>query len=424
MKKKFQIITIFLLALGVIFTLTSCKPVSNITIQAENLLDGVTSQKVAGKAADQIFIDAQLDLALKLFKASVNESIEEKKNVLISPLSILLALSMTANGADEQTKTEMEALLGGGITIEDLNEYLYAYVNSLPSSDQYKLKIANSIWYREMNGLYVKPTFLQTTVNYYNAELYKSPFNDTTLKDINKWVNKNTDGMIEKILDSISPDAMLYLINALVFNSKWEEKYTSNQISDDEFTNILNIRQAVEMMNSRELKYLSCPTAQGFIKPYKDNKYSFAALLPNMDVDIYDFINSLTTESLSNILNNVEDAMVYAAIPKFSYDYSITMNKMLTDMGMPTAFNPLSANFKNMAELVGNNLHIGTVLHKTFIEVDEEGTKAAAVTGIGLETSIGPLCHYVKLDRPFVYMILDNETNLPIFIGALTQIQE
>ena len=117
--------------------------------------------------------------------------------------------------------------------------------------------------------------------------------------------------------------------------------------------------------------------------------------------------------------------MVYAAIPKFSYDYSITMNKMLTDMGMPTAFNPLSANFKNMAELVGNNLHIGTVLHKTFIEVDEEGTKAAAVTGIGVETtSIDPLCHYVKLDRPFVYMILDNETNLPIFIGALTQIQE
>ena len=112
------------------------------------------------------------------------------------------------------------------------------------------------------------------------------------------------------------------------------------------------------MMNSRELKYLSCPTAQGFIKPYKDNKYSFAALLPNMDVDIYDFINSLTTESLSNILNNVEDAMVYAAIPKFSYDYSITMNKMLTDMGMPTAFNPLSANFKNMAELVGNNLDV------------------------------------------------------------------
>src|SRR5690554_6374343 len=115
------------------------------------------------------------------------------------------------------------------------------------------------------------------------------------------------------------------------------------------------------MMNSRELKYLSCPTAQGFIKPYKDNKYSFAALLPNMDVDIYDFINSLATESLSNILNNVEDATDCAAIPKFSYDYSITINKMLTDMAMSTAFNPSIVKFMTMAELLGNNLHIGTV---------------------------------------------------------------
>ena len=295
-----------LLVCVMIINLSGCKKV-----YAADLMSGVKANSVSSKALDETFINSQMRLALELFKSSAKES--ENKNVLISPLSIQLALSMTANGAVGQTKMEMEKLLGGELSIEELNQYLYSYVKSLPSEEKSKLEIANSIWWRDTEDiLTVEKDFLQTNADYYGADAYKAPFDGQTVKDINDWVKEKTDGMIDSIVDEIDKFTMMYLINALVFDAEWENVYTKSDIRDGTFSSISGKKSVVPMMNSEEYKYLDDGKAVGFIKDYKDGKYSFAALLPNEDIGIYNYIKGQTTEGLLEILNNAKEELVKA----------------------------------------------------------------------------------------------------------------
>ena len=406
-----------LLVFAMIFSFAGCA----IEVQAADLMEGINAQKVSGKAADDRFINAQAELAVKLFKASVEKS--ENESVLISPLSIQLALAMTANGANGQTKEEMEKLLGGDIPLEELNEYLYTYINSLPSENKYKLEVANSIWFRDDKDRFtVEKDFLQTNADYFAAQAYKEPFDQQTVDDINNWVSNHTDGMIEKIIDKILPDEVLHLINAVAFDAEWETPYEKNNVNDGIFHSLLGDERKVKMMYSDEYKYIGDENATGFIRDYKDGKYAFAALLPNEGVDLYDYIASLTGEGLKKTLDNAEAEAVNAAIPKFSYDYSLLMNEILAGLGMPTAFDADNADFHRIA--MDDDIYIGSVLHKTFISVDEKGTKAAAITDIAMYDKAAAMPEReVILDRPFVYMIIDNSTNLPIFIGTVTDIQ-
>ncbi len=365
----------------------------------------------------------QLRLSIDLFKAMSKAS--ENKNLLISPLSIQLALAMTANGAKGQTKAEMEKLLGGNMTIEELNLYLNNYVSLLPSDEKYKMHIANSIWFRdEEERLTVNESFLEKNKDFYGAQIFKKNFNDSqTVKDINDWVNNNTDGMIDTIVDSISGDTVMYLINALCFDAEWQNQYLLSDIAKRDFTNISSETKKVDMMHSEESNYIETADAKGFLKYYKDKKYAFVALLPNEN-DIYGYIDSLTPEYIESALNNVQNKGGYAVLPKFSYEYELSMNGVLKSLGMPTAFDAYKADFTDMATSTRGNIFIGDVLHKTFIQVDELGTKAGAVTKVEMWDECAPMYAWeLTLDRPFVYMIIDCERNLPIFIGTLTDIK-
>ena len=418
-KKTFLAILSLILICSMAVNLTGCAT----KVQAADLMEGVQANTVTGKAADDAFAQSQMLLAVELFQSSVLESKDE--NVLISPLSIQLALAMTANGADGNTKAEMEALLGGEISLEDLNEYLYSYVNNLPSAEKYKLQIANSIWFRDDEGrLQVEKDFLQKNANYYGAQAYKAAFDDQTLKDINNWVKDHTDGMIDSILDQIDEDAVMYLINALVFDAEWQHVYDKSDVYKGKFTNIGGTEKQVDMMHSEETVYLQDENAIGFMKPYSGSKYNFAVLLPNEGVDIYEYIAGLTGESLMETLSTPQLGMVMATLPKFSYEYELTMNDVLKELGMPSAFSGDTADFSKMAHSSRGNIYIGDVLHKTFISVDELGTKAGAVTKVEMNDESAPMSEWVvNLNRPFVYMIIDNETNLPVFIGTVMDVQ-
>ena len=418
-KKTFLAILSLILICSMAVNLTGCAT----KVQAADLMEGVQANTVTGKAADDAFAQSQMRLAVELFQSSVLESKDE--NVLISPLSIQLALAMTANGADGNTKAEMEALLGGEISLEDLNEYLYSYVNNLPSAEKYKLQIANSIWFRDDEGrLQVEKDFLQKNADYYGAQAYKAAFDDQTLKDINNWVKDHTDGMIDSILDQIDEDAVMYLINALVFDAEWQHVYDKSDVYKGKFTNIGGTEKQVDMMHSEETVYLQDENAIGFMKPYSGSKYNFAVLLPNEGVDIYEYIAGLTGESLMETLSTPQLGMVMATLPKFSYEYELTMNDVLKELGMPSAFIGDTADFSKMAHSSRGNIYIGDVLHKTFISVDELGTKAGAVTKVQMNDESAPMSEWVvTLNRPFVYMIIDNETNLPVFIGTVMDVQ-
>lgn len=418
-KKVLLTILSIVLICSIALNLTDCAT----KVQAADLMEGVKANTVTGKAADDAFAQSQMRLVVDLFQSSVLESKDE--NVLISPLSILLALAMTANGADGDTKAEMEALLGGEISLEDLNEYLYSYVNNLPTDKKYKLQIANSIWFRDDEGrLQVEKDFLQKNADYYGAQAYKAAFDDQTLKDINNWVKDHTDGMIDSILDQIDEDAVMYLINALVFDAEWQQVYDKSDVYKGKFTNIDGTEKQVDMMHSEETVYLQDENATGFMKPYSGSKYSFAALLPNEGVDIYEYIAGLSGEKLMETLSTPQLGMVMATLPKFSYEYELSMNDVLKELGIPSAFSGDTADFSKMAHSSRGNIYIGEVLHKTFISVDELGTKAGAVTKVQMNDESAPMSEWVvNLNRPFVYMIIDNETNLPVFIGTVMDIQ-
>ncbi|MBR1554231.1 MAG: serpin family protein [Oscillospiraceae bacterium] len=387
-------------------------------IQTNNLTSSVQSQPVSVSETGTDFQSSQLQFAVNLFQQTVSEHADE--NVLVSPLSVMLALSMTANGANGETLSEMEQVLGNQIS--DLNQNLYSYTNSLPSGEKAKFSLANSIWCRNEEGFTVNPDFIQTDANYYQADVYQEDFSPETCDKINQWVSQKTNGMIDSIIDTIDSNTMMYLINALSFDAEWLHIYEDTDIREGQtFTSADGIQQTVTMMHSSENIYLESEQATGFIKPYADG-YSFIALLPDEKISVDDYITSLTPDFLSDMLANAQDAEVIANMPKFKNEFETSLVDTLTAMGMPTAFSSM-ADFSGMSDI---NLHIGDVLHKTFIEVDERGTKAGAVTAVQMDEEgiMETEPKFVTLDRPFVYMIVDNQNNLPLFIGTVKEIQE
>lgn len=408
---------------GIFCVLTACAVMACMSgcsesVKADSLMEGIERNSVQGRRPDESFIKSSADFAVKLFK----EGYDPEKSSLISPLSVMLALAMTANGAQDITLSEMERTLGGEIKIDELNEYLYSYAEGLPSDENAKLDIANSIWFRDSETLEVKKDFLQTNADYYNAAAYKAAFDSQTVKDINNWVKSNTDGMIDKIIDEIGYDTVMYLINALTFDAEWENIYYKHSVAQGEFTSVNGDKRRVEMMYSTEGKYIKDANAQGFIKAYKGG-YSFAALLPDEGVSVNDYIQSLSGQKLLDIINGAENANVQAQLPKFSYDYAVHLNDALKKLGMPAAFDSSGADFSRLGSSDLGNIYIGDVLHKTFISVDERGTKAGAVTKVEMNAESAMPGYSVKLNRPFVYMIIDDATGLPIFIGAVMDIE-
>ena len=386
-------------------------------IRAADLTEGIKAKPVSGRAADDAFKNSSADFAIRLFQKTRDDS----KNSLISPLSVMLALSMTANGAKGETLAQTESLLGGDIPMETLNEYLYSYIKALPSEKTAKLNIANSIWFRD-NGFTAEKAFLQKNADYYGAEAYKSVFNEKTLRDINNWVKKNTDGMIEKIIDDLDPDAVMYLINTVLFDAEWESIYKKDEIMDGTFVALDGTKRTVPMMYSAERRYLDDGKAIGFIKPYK-NGYSFVALLPNGDISLSDYAASMTGKSFVDTIKNAEDVPVEAAMPKFSYDYDIEMSGALKALGMTLPFDSTKADFSALGSSDSGNIFISRVLHKAYIAVDGKGTKAGAATAVEtVYTAIEEGVYKVTLDRPFVYAIIDDATGLPVFIGTVTDI--
>lgn len=412
------------ISLVIISLLLVCAMAVNLTgctmeVQAKDLMEGITPNNV-NTLDDLSSQNADVtDFAIRLFKVSE----ESGKNTLISPLSVLCALAMTANGAEEETLQQIETVLG--ITTEDLNLYLYSYMKNLPQGDKYKLSLANSIWFTEDERFTVNQDFLQANADYYGADIYKAPFNEQTKKDINNWVKQNTDEMIPEILDRVPVDAIMYLVNALAFEAEWSAIYEKNQVREGVFTKEDNTKQNVDFMYGSEGTYLEDENAAGFMKYYKGGKYAFVAMLPDEGVSVSDYIASLTGESVNALLTNPQHTTVYTAIPKFETEYSVEMSDILKNMGMPKAFDPNNAEFEGLGTSNAGNIFISRVLHKTFISVGEKGTKAGAATVVEMADGAAAEPQEPKevyLDRPFVYMLIDCENNIPFFIGTMMDV--
>ena len=409
-------LTALLLSFALLFSLTACSKVS-----ADDLMKDVPAKAVDVLPDMDAGAAAATDFGVRLFQTSM----EEGKNTLISPLSVLYALAMTANGADGETLAQMQQVLG--MDSDDLNCYMLAYMDLLPEAEEYKMSLANSIWFKDDPNFTVNESFLQTNADYYGSSIYKAAFDEGTRNDINNWVKEHTDEMIPEILDEIPDEAIMYLVNALAFEAQWDDVYDEFQVRDGIFTKEDGTKQDVEMMHADEYKYLSDDLATGFIKYYEGRKYAFAALLPNEGVTVQQYVDSLTGSHLQKMLADPEEIQVFTCIPKFESEYDIEMSEVLQEMGMTDAFDWRIADFSKLGtyNVDGMNICINRVLHKTFISVAEQGTKAGAATAVEMVAEgAAEIQEYreVILDRPFVYMLIDCETNLPFFIGTMMDV--
>ena len=418
LKKWGMVAAAFLLVVAAVFPLgvrlAKNNTVGNMT--AYDLMEGIVPRVGSYDPAAVSSLDATAatDFAVRLFQASY-----DGKNTLLSPLSVFVALSMAANGAEGETRAQMESVLG--MTVSELNEFFTVYLTSLTQRSRVKLKLANSIWLRDCEGFSVKEAFLQTNADVYGAGAYRAPFDASTVRDVNRWVEENTDGMIKEIVERFDPDDVILLVNALAFDAKWEQPYTQ---STQRTSRVFRLEDGTEIkatfLYDVERLYLTDgDRAVGFVKPYVGGRYAFAALLPNEGIPVGEYLATLNGETLAAILKNAQNVRVDTKLPKFETAYETVLNNVLAGMGMIDAFDPAAADFSGITESF-DALYIGEVLHKTYIEVGEKGTRAASVTstrgkGASAPGEIPP----VVLDRPFVYLIYDVETCVPLFIGVL-----
>jgi len=409
---------------------------------AKNLTEGMTDTLELEAEQAEGFRSAQLDFTANLLKQVAKEK-GTANNMLISPYSVAMALGMTANGAKEDTLAEMEKVLGGKLNMKALNESYLNILQHSPASgttesrsdgyNDYKdasLDIANSIWYhQDPTRIKVPEQFLKNTVDYYHASAYAAKdFDLPVIQDINYWVRSNTHGMIDKILQEDKPydDVVMVLVNALAFEGDWSIPYRDDQVHKSVF-NLENGKEFdTDMMYCDEYIYLEDKEAVGFKKRYAGGKYSFIGVLPNKDISIADYTANLDGKKLEKFLDSATSMYdVHTCMPKFTYDFDANLNNPLIEMGMPTAFDSSKADFTGLdASGTTEKTYISDVLHKTHIELDQKGTRAAAVTAVIMAkaTSVGPdTTKTVYLDRPFVYMIYDEEAKLPVFIGTVME---
>lgn len=388
---------------------------------SEDLMADIRPAAVDTRAPDETFTAGAADFGLRLFRESLNAG--DNHNALMSPLSMLNLLALATNGASGNTLAQLEAVIcpedGPALSIDVYNEYLSAYLRGLPQEKKASLTFANAIWLRDDPDLRVERSFLQTNADYYGADVYKAPFDTSTVRDINAWVKRTTDGQIEELLTEIPDEAMLYLINALSFDAEWETIYERQQVTTGTFTAADGTREDAQMMHSTEGLYLTDGETVGFLKPYAGGRYAFAALLPPEGTDIRDYIAGLTGERFLAAIQGAQKAVVQAQVPKFEYTCSYSMKEPLEAMGVTDAFGP-RADFTRLGRYGDNGLFISETLHKTAITVDERGTKAGAVSAVEASGGARPEDRYtVILDRPFVYAIVDTETTLPLFLGTV-----
>ena len=366
--------------------------------------------------------------SMQLFANAVKQE-GEHPNVLLSPTSIQLAFGMTENGAKGDTLAQIEQVINGGVAIDEMNPLLYNLSERFQSAQEVEWNVANSIWFKDDGLLRVKDEFAQKALSWYGADIWMAPFDSTTVTDINSWVNDQTKGMIPGILDEIPAEARMYLINAMAFEGEWMEEYEERDIMEDcSFTNADGSQTDVTMLASSENRYFTLGEGCGFLRDYKGGEYSFMGLLPEEGTDLDDYIASLADSNadLAAAIQNAQYGTVIVNIPEFTDDYDIQMKDMLMAMGMENAFDPAGADFTDMMKPVTADewmIWIGDVLHKTHIEVDRAGTRAAAVTAIEMRAAgCAPIQEEpirIILDRPFIYGIIDNATGLPIFLGCI-----
>ncbi len=370
---------------------------------------------LSANSKDMVSSDNQF--GIEIFKRMLNA--DQGKNLMISPLSISQALLMTYNGADGDTKRAFEeTLFLNDLTIDEVNQSAQELVEALLEVDpSVIIDIANSIWYRDEYT--IKPEFIQVNEDYYNAEVQQLVFNDEAVDIINAWVKDKTNDKIEEIIDSIDPMTLMFLINAVYFKGNWKYQFEESNTVNNEFTLSNGNKITVPFMHqSITAKVMGHDDFTILDLLYGRGNFSMFIILPDEDKTIDDVLELWNNDTYNQWLTDFTEVdELIVVIPKFKFAYEKTLNEVLMDMGLALAFDSGQADFSNIIENM--QLYISKVKHKTFIEVNEKGTEAAAVTSVEIGyTSVTPSSLFIA-DRPFLFVIREKYTNSILFMGRV-----
>lgn len=355
------------------------------------------------------------DFAFDLLKKSV--STLDDANVVLSPISISLALGMVWNGSDGETKKGMEtALKMSGLSVEQINEYYKLMQTNLPTIDsKTKLSIANSIWYKQ--GFEVYKDFLETNKKYFSSEVSELDFLDPkAVEIINNWCAKNTNNLIPMVLKYIPADAVMYLINAIYFKGIWCTQFDKKQTFETNFYNEDNTTSKINMMSLKDtFNYSENESVQYLELPYGNGAFNMTFILPKGDKNVSDIIEEINLSDWNNSLKDLSKQEVLVRIPRFKTKSQYLMNDVLKMMGMSSAFS-MQADFSKIAPA---SIYISRVLHDTYIEVTEEGTEAAAITTVEIDVTSVLDNHIFTANKPFLFLIHEKSTGIILFIGKI-----
>ena len=369
---------------------------------------------------DDRLVSSSTSFGFNLFDRLAKQ--DPNKNIFISPSSVVIALSMTYNGASGETQEAIaKALELQNIKIDEINDYNRNIQELLANGDtNVELNIANSLWARK--DIALEQTFLNKVKEFYQAEISNLDFKDSkTANTINAWVKKNTKDKIDKIVDRIEPDSMLFLINAVYFKGKWEAPFEKSLTKPQPFTLADGTKiQHPAMSRSGEYRYYDAPTFQAISLPYGTGRFSMEIFLPKAKSNLLEFQKQLTTKNWQEWSTKFTRKEGLIQLPRFKVEYETSLKSALQNMGMAIAFDSDKADLRNLSTV---KAFIGEVKHKTFVEVNEEGTEAAAATSTEMNvTSASPseeTPFQMIVDRPFFFTISDRQTGTILFMGAI-----
>ncbi len=364
-------------------------------------------------------VTAQTRFGLQLFSQLVQS--QPNQNVVISPTSVALALAMTYNGAQGETQTAMAKTLElQGMSLPELNQANADLAAALKNPDAgVRLTIANSLWARQ--GIEFQPEFLQRNQTFYGAQVSNLDFgNPSAVGTINRWVQQNTQGKIPQIVDRLNRDQVLFLINAIYFKGQWKRPFDKAQTKEQPFYRADGTQKSHPLMSQQgNYAYYENEQFQAVALPYgQGGKLSFYVFLPRQTSNLNQFYQKLTPENWQTWLQQFRRREGTVQIPRFKLEYGTDLKQPLSALGMAPAFDLQKANFSGMGQMP---MAIDQVKHKTVIEVNEEGTEAAAVTSVGIVATSMPVGEPFQFtaDRPFFCAIRDNQTGTVLFMGAI-----
>ncbi len=355
--------------------------------------------------------------AINLFK---QVALQQRQNVFLSPASVEFALAMLYNGADGRTKNEMtNLLLPRPLPLNLFNQQYSQLLTALTSDPAVKLRIANSVWARQ--DVSFQPSFLERVRTAYSALVASRNFRDPKLQEeINQWVSQQTGGKIPQIVDQIRPDDVMFLINAVYFQGNWSQQFDKSLTTNQPFFLVDGKQKSVPMMvQSGEFRYFESDHFQAVSLPYGKGRFRMHIFLPKPNQKLANLISSLTLQNWEQWMQSYKMRQGKLELPRFKLTYEINLNQTLQKLGMQEAFMPDRANFR---PLTNASVFVSLVKHKTFVEVNETGTEAAGATAIGISVTSVPLPtepFTMRVDRPFLVAIRDEETSTILFMGAI-----